>query len=92
MGIWTPTVYEWKPEEFKKNFIAYIIKKHFEKHPDITQASIYRKLGISKQRYQNDTSLDKCVSPKRWSEYRKVLGISKKRFWEEAKAFFDKDD
>lgn len=92
MGIWTPTVYEWKPDEFKKNFVGFILRQYFEKHKDVTHASIYRQVGISRQQFQNDISLDKCVAPTRWVAYRKALGISKKKFWEEAKNFFDADD
>lgn len=90
MGIWTPTVYEWKPEEFKKNFIGHLLRRHIAKNDDITQASIYKQVGISRQQFQNDMSLDKCVSPMRWSQYRKAIGMSKKQFWKEAQAFYEK--
>lgn len=88
----TEYTYPWRPDVFKLNFIAVVVRKYLDKNPTVSHGDIYRRVGMSKTAYNNTISIDRAVSPKSWQKFRKAIRMSKGEFWKLAQEFYDKKE
>lgn len=75
-------------KEKTETFIAGLWREFKKKNPETAPFEIYSKMGINRQNFYGMISRGRDVSPTRWRDWQKALGMSSSEFTTRAKAYY----